>query len=423
MFAPKAKRIIFLFMHGGPSQVDTFDPKPQLDRDAGQVVALKHPVGITSPNGKLMKCPSDFRQHGQSGIPVSSIFPEVAKCVDDLCIIRSMHTEGQSHGQAVIKLHTGMESLVRPSIGAWVTYGLGTENQNLPGFITICPSLDHGAAQNYGAAFLPAAYQGTAIGYGGIPAAKAQISHIKNTHTPVELQRRQLDLIQDMNRDALRKARQDSQLEGVIEAYELAFRMQAHAPKVLDLSKESKATLDLYGIGTEPTDDFGRQCLLARRFAEEGVRFIQISHSFSAAPWDQHGNLKGGHEKNAAQVDKPIAGLLRDLKARGLLEDTLVWWGGEFGRTPSTEGKDGRDHNPRGFTMWLAGAGVKKGHIHGATDEYGYYAVENKVHMHDLHATLLHLLGIDHMKLTYRYAGRDFRLTDVYGEVVREILT
>ncbi len=422
-FTPRAKRVIFLFMHGGPSQVDTFDPKPRLDRENGQVADLKHPVGISDPKGKIMKCPWEFQQYGESGIPVSSLFPETAKCVDDLCIIRSMHTEGQSHGQAVMKLHTGQDALVRPSIGSWVLYGLGTENDNLPGFITISPSLDHGGVQNYGAAFLPAVYQGTALGYGGLPTSKAQFSYAKSPHASAAVQRRQLDLLQDLNRETLERLEVESQVEGIIESYELAFRMQMHAPKLVDISSESKVTLDLYGIGTQPTDDFGRQCLLARRCAEAGVRFIQVSHSYSRAVWDQHGNLKGGHEKNAREVDKPIAGLLKDLKARGLLEDTLVVWGGEFGRTPSAQGKDGRDHNPKGFTMWLAGAGVKPGFIYGATDEYGYWAVENKVHMHDLHATILHLLGLDHEKLTYRYDGRDFRLTDVYGTVVNEILT
>jgi hypothetical protein len=316
-------------------------------------------------------------------------------------------------------LHTGALALTRPSLGAWVFYGLGTENQNLPGFVTICPPRGHGGVLNYGNAFLPAAYQGTALGSAGTPAASARIRHLSPGQITAAQQRRQLDLLQSMNRDHLERAGGDDRLDGVIESYELAFRMQVSVPTLTDLSSESRATRALYGIDEEPTDDFGRQCLMARRFAEAGVRFIQVSHSFK---WDQHGELKQGHEQNAREVDRPIAGLLADLKARGLLEETLVLWGGEFGRTPVTEGKDGRDHNPHGFTMWLAGGGVQGGLVHGATDEFGYYAVKDKVHMHDLHATILHLLGLDHEKLTYRYAGRDFRLTDVYGRVVQEII-
>jgi hypothetical protein len=416
----RAKRIIFLFMHGGPSQVDTFDYKPRLQREDGKELPFT-PSKLLSQGTtrKLMASPWKFAQHGESGIWVSELFPQVAQHVDDLCLLSGMHTEGQSHGQAVLQLHTGAQILTRPSMGAWVVYGLGTENQSLPGFVTICPTRGHGGVQNYGNAFLPAAYQGTAIGSANTPVSGAQIRHIANGQLTPEQQRRQLDLLQAMNRTHLERAGSDDRIEGVIESYELAFRMQAAAPKLTDLRGESKATLTLYGINEKPTDDFGRQCLLARRFAEAGVRFIQVSHSFK---WDQHGDLKNGHAKNAREVDKPIAGLLTDLKARGLLEDTLVLWGGEFGRTPVAQGKDGRDHNPQGFTMWLAGGGVRSGLVYGATDEFGYYAVQDKVHMHDLHATLLWLLGLDHEKLTYRYAGRDFRLTDVYGRVVREIL-
>ncbi len=416
---PRAKRVIFLFMHGGPSAIDTFDPKPRLIADHGKPLPFEQPVGIIDPNGKLTKSPWEFKKYGESGADVSSLFPHQAEVVDDLCIIRSMHTEGQAHGQAVLKLHTGDATFVRPSVGAWILYGLGTENQNLPGFVTICPTPDHGGVQLYGPAFLPAVYQGTSLGQAGTPASKVQFNHLKNPRTPADLQRRQLDLLQEMNREYQHQREVESQLEGVIQSYELAFRMQMHAPKLLDLSQESKATLDLYGVDKQPTDDFARQCLLARRCLEAGVRFVQVSHSFK---WDQHGNLKGGHEKNAAETDQPVAALIKDLKSRGMLEDTLVIWGGEFGRTPTAEGKDGRDHNPHGFTMWLAGGGVKPGIRYGNTDEFGYYAVENKVHMHDLHATILHLLGLDHEKLTYRYAGRDFRLTDVYGHVVHDII-
>jgi len=416
----KAKRVIFVFMHGGPSQVDTFDYKPRLQQDDGKELPFAPSKLLErGTTRKLMASPWKFSQYGESGAWVSELFPEVAKHVDDLCILNGMHTEGQSHGQAVLRLHTGAENLTRPSMGSWIVYGLGTENRSLPGFVTICPTRGHGGVQNFGNAFLPASYQGTAIGNAGTPASGAQIRHIANQKFSPEQQREQLDLLQELNRSHNERVGGDDRIDGVIESYELAFRMQAAVPQLTDLRGESKETLKLYGIDEKPTDDFGRQCLLARRFAESGVRFIQVSHSFK---WDQHGGLKTGHEKNAKEVDKPIAGLLADLKARGLLQDTLVLWGGEFGRTPLAQGKDGRDHNPQGFTMWLAGGGVKSGMIHGATDDFGYYAVKGKVHMHDLHATILHLMGLDHEKLTYRYAGRDFRLTDVYGRVVREII-
>jgi hypothetical protein len=414
---PRAKRIIFLFMHGGPSQVDTFDYKPRLERDDGKQLPFE-PAKGTTVSRTLLKSPWKFRQYGECGHYVSDLFPHIATHVDELCFLSGMHTEGQSHGQAVLTLHTGVHNLTRPSMGSWIVYGLGTENQNLPGFITICPTRGHGGALNYGSAFLPAIYQGTAIGSAGSPASSAQIRYLSNKDRTAEQQRRQLDLLQSLNREHLARSGDDDRLDGVIESYELAFRMQSAVPRLTDLSGESAAVLKLYGIGEKPTDDFGRQCLLARRFAEAGVRFIQVSHSFK---WDQHGNLLKGHQQNALEVDRPIAGLLTDLRQRGLLDDTLVLWGGEFGRTPVVQGKDGRDHNPQGFTVWLAGGGVKGGLTHGATDEFGYYAVQGKVHMHDLHATLLWALGLDHEKLTYRYAGRDFRLTDVYGNVVKEI--
>ncbi len=419
-FTPRAKRVIFLFMHGGPSHVDTFDPKPLLQRDQGKALPASFGGAKIDPNAKLMPSPFEAKKHGESGLEITEIFPEVAKNADDLCLLRSMHTNGQDHGQATLKLHTGSESQVRPSMGSWIIYGLGTENQNLPGFLTISPSSLTGGAQNYGPAFLPAVYQGTPIGRAGTALSQAQIKHIQNGFLPVDLQRKQLDLIQDLNREQLRQAALDAQLEGVIESYELAFRMQSEAPKVTDLTGESEATLEMYGINQTPTDDFGRQCLLARRFAERGVRFVQVSHSFK---WDQHQNLKRDHERNAREVDKPIAGLLRDLKSRGLLQDTLVVWGGEFGRTATGQGSlDGRDHNPHAFTVWMAGGGVKAGFAYGATDDYGSAALVNKVHTHDLHATILHLLGIDHEKLTYRHAGRDYRLTDIHGNVVKAIL-
>ncbi|OWK40326.1 DUF1501 domain-containing protein [Fimbriiglobus ruber] len=416
-FAPRAKRVIFLFMHGGPSQVDTFDYKPMLAKHDGKPYPGQKPRVQFAATGNLLQSPWKFEPGGKSGTLVSDLFPEVRKRADDLCVIRSIHADNSAHGGALLQLHTGSDTFVRPSVGSWVTYGLGSENQNLPGFVTVCPTLGHGGVQNWSSAFLPAAHQGTPIGHSGIKCKDAKLANIQNTAQSTDLQRAQLDLVQSMNRDHLTGG-PDAALEGRINAFELAFRMQAEAPKVMDLGTESKETLDLYGIGAEPTDNFGRQCLLARRFAEAGVRFVQVTHSYK---WDQHGNLKKDHAKNAQEVDRPIAGLLTDLGRRGLLKDTLVWWGGEFGRTPTAQDKDGRDHNPHAFSMWLAGGGVKPGMTYGATDDFGYYAVENKVHMHDLHATILALLGLDHEKLTYKHAGRDFRLTDVHGRVVKEL--
>lgn len=418
-FPARAKRIIFLFMHGGPSQVDTFDPKPLLIRDHGKPYPGNKPRVQFAETGNLLRSPWEFRRYGQSGIEVSDLFPHVGQCVDDLCVIRSMYGDNTAHGGALLQLHTGSDTFVRPSMGSWLTYGLGTENQNLPGFITICPTLGHGGVQNWSSAFLPAVYQGTPIGNASIPAERAAISYIQNPQTPRDLQRLQMDMLRTLNEEQLRHFGHDPALEARIETFELAYRMQTVAPELMDISRESRETLKLYGIGEQPTDNFGRQCLLARRFAERGVRFIQCTHSYK---WDQHGDLRNGHASNAREVDKPIAGLLKDLKARGLLKDTLVLWGGEFGRTPTAQGDDGRDHNPHGYTMWLAGGGVKAGFVYGATDEYGYYAVENKVHIHDLHATILHLFGLDHERLTYRYGGRDFRLTDVFGTVAKGIL-
>lgn len=417
-FTAKAKRVVFLFMHGGPSQVDTFDYKPLLARDDGKPLPFARPRVVSSETGNLLQSPFRFTQHGQSGQWVSEIFPHVARCVDDLCIVRSMHGSNSRHGGALLELHTGSDTFVRPSMGSWITYGLGTENQNLPGFITICPTLTHGGVNNWASAFLPAVYQGTPIGNASIPAERATIPFIHGP-TPPALQRMELDYLGDLNRQRLEQTGPDSALESRIASFELAYRMQAAAPELQDISGETPATLRLYGLDQDKTRNFGRQCLMARRFAERGVRFIQVTHSYK---WDQHGNLRQDIARNALEVDQPIAGLLTDLKRRGLLEDTLVVWGGEFGRTPTAQGRDGRDHNPQGFTMWLAGAGIRAGLAYGATDDYGYYAVENKVHFHDLHATILHLLGLDHLRLTYRYAGRDFRLTDVHGEVVRGIL-
>jgi hypothetical protein len=421
-FPARAKRIIFLFMKGGPSHVDTFDHKPLLDRDHGKPLPFAKPRVQFAPTGNLLKSPWKFHKHGASGIAVSELFPHLAECVDDICFLHSLHGTNAAHGGAVLKLHTGSDNFVRPSMGSWITYGLGTENRNLPGFITICPTLAHGGVNNWGSAFLPAAYQGTPLGNASIPAGQARVRYIQNPRLPRDVQRLQLDRLAEMNREYLARTGPDLSLEGRINSFELAFRMQTEIPEVENLSGESPATRKLYGLDDPVTANFGRQCLLARRFAERGVRFVQVTHSDANVQWDQHADLKNGHSKNAREVDRPIAGLLTDLKARGLLQDTLVLWGGEFGRTPTAQGNDGRDHNPEGFTMWLAGGGVKGGFRYGATDDYGYFAVENKVHIHDLHATLLYLLGLDHERLTYRYAGRDFRLTDVHGLVVRAIL-
>ncbi|MFN0022068.1 MAG: DUF1501 domain-containing protein [Pirellulaceae bacterium] len=419
-FAPQAKRVIFLFMHGGPSQVDTFDYKPLLTRDNGKPLPFDKPRVVSSQTGNLLASPWKFQQYGQSGAWVSDLFPHVGRCADDLCIINGMWGSNSRHGAALLELHTGSDTFVRPSMGSWINYGLGTENENLPGFITVCPTLTHGGVNAYSSAFLPAIYQGTPLGNASIPADKAAIPFIKNAdNTPRDLQRMELDLVRELNQDHLSKTGADSALEARINSFELAFQMQAAAPELQSIADESPQTLKMYGIDGGPTQNFGRQCLMARRFAERGVRFVQVSHSYK---WDQHGNLKAEHGRNALEVDQPIAALLMDLKQRGLLEDTLVLWGGEFGRTPVAQGGDGRDHNPQGYTMWLAGGGIKGGIRWGATDDYGYYAVEDKVHLHDLHATMLHLLGLDHKRLTYKYAGRDFRLTDVAGEVVRGIL-
>jgi hypothetical protein len=418
-FPARAKRVIFLFMHGGPSQVDTFDYKPLLKRDHGKPLPFARPKVVSSETFNLLQSPWGFKQYGQSGAWVSSLFPELSKCVDDICFVKSMYGSNSRHGGALLELHTGSDTFIRPAMGSWITYGLGTENSNMPGFLTICPTQSHGGANNFGSAFLPAPYAGTAIGSVGIPARDARIPFISNTETPRPIQRKEIDYSQKLNRQQLALTGPDRALEGRIESFELAFRMQAEAPELQDLGHESEATKKLYGLDNPITEDFGRQCLMARRFSEKGVRFVQVSHTYK---WDQHERLKRDHAQNAAEVDVPIAGLLRDLKSRGLLEDTLVLWGGEFGRTPTAQGSDGRDHNPEAFTMWMAGGGVKPGLSYGATDDYGYYSVENKVHFHDLHATILHLLGLDHLKLTYRYAGRDFRLTDVHGHVVKGIL-
>ena len=419
-FTPTAKRVIFLFMHGGPSQVDTFDYKPLLERDHGKPLPFAKPRVFSSATGNLLKSPWKFQQYGESGAWVSELFPHVARHVDKMCIINSMHGSNSRHGGALLELHTGSDTFVRPSMGSWITYGLGTENQDLPGFITICPTLTHGGVNAYSSAFLPAVYQGTPLGNASIPSDRAKIPFIENAEgTARHLQRLELDLLHEMNVERQSETGPDTALEARINSFELAFRMQSAAPELQDLSGESETIQKLYGLDNPQTANFGRQCLMARRFIERGVRFVQCTHSYK---WDQHGGLRADHTKNALEVDQPIAALLADLSSRGLLEDTLVLWGGEFGRTPVAQGDDGRDHNPQGYTMWLAGGGAKPGLVYGKTDDYGYYSVENKVHLHDLHATILHMLGFDHTSLTYRFAGRDFRLTDVHGEVVHDLL-
>jgi hypothetical protein len=416
-FRPRAKRVIFLFMHGGPSQVDTFDYKPLLARDNGKPLPFAKPRVQFAETGNLLASPWKFRQYGQSGAWVSDLFPHVAGVVDDLCFIKSLHGSNPAHGGALLKIHTGTDTFIRPSMGSWVSYGLGTENADLPAFMTICPTLGHGGVNNFSSSFLPAWTHGTPIGHAGIPASQAQIEHML-AGLPPEIQRKQLDFLQELNARHMDRVGTDQALEGRIASFELAYRMQAAAPAVMDLTGESAAIKGLYGIDEAKTDNFGRQCLLARRFAEAGVRFIQCTHSYK---WDQHGDLKNQHASNAAEVDKPIAGLIRDLKSRGMLEDTLVLWGGEFGRTPTAQGGDGRDHNPHGFTMFMAGGGVKPGFSYGETDDYGYYAAVDKCDVHDLHATILALMGIDHEMLTFRHGGRDHRLTDVHGKVVEQI--
>lgn len=421
-FEPKARRVIVLFMHGGVSHVDSFDPKPKLGEMNGKPLPIAKPKFEFGTTGNLLASPWKFKRYGRCGAEVSDLFPEIGSRADDLCVIRSMTGGNEvSHGPAMLRMNTGDGVFNRPSMGAWTLYGLGTENRDLPGFISFSPSLYHGGAQNYGSAFLPASYQGTRIGDGSTPFAKASLSNAAAADRE-DLQRLQLDLLHSSNREHLQRTGSDARLEARIATFELAFRMQSAAPKVFDLSRESRATCSLYGMGSEPTDEFGRQCLLARRLTESGVRFVQVNHGYPRNYWDAHGDLRNNHSSMAKRVDKPIAGLLTDLKQRGMLDDTLVIFATEFGRTPAAQGTDGRDHHPHAFSMWLAGGGVKGGITHGTTDEFGYYVANQKVSIPDLHATILHLLGLDHTKLTFRHAGRDFRLTDVHGDVVKEIL-
>ena len=420
-FPARAKNVIFLFMDGGPSQVDTFDPKPRLDREHGQSIQTKVEPTQFNNVGKVLKSPWKFRNRGESGIPVSDLFPHVGGFADDLAVVRSMVSNFSEHTAANYFMHTGTGLQGRPSQGAWVTYGLGSECRDLPGFVVINGGLTPpGGSDCFGSGFLPASFQGSTFRAEGAP-----VANIAPLEKSSIAQKRKLALMRSLDNQVLDRVGHHDALEASIGNYELAFKMQTAVPGLMDLTGESKATQQLYGLDDDyaPTRIFARECLVARRLVERGVRFIellcpQVGHD----RWDQHGKLKDGHEKNARAVDRPIAGLLADLKAKGLLDETLVIWGGEFGRTPMAQGSDGRDHNPYGFSIWLAGGGIKGGTIYGATDDYGYHAVENKVEIHDLHATMLHLLGMDHKKLTYRFGGRDMRLTDVHGEVVTALL-
>jgi hypothetical protein len=430
-YAARAKRVIFLFMQGGPSQMDLFDYKPELEQRHSQPFSLALPKNYEAPGirGTRFFGPiGKFVRRGQRGMLMSEMLPHLGGVVDDICFLHGMHADSEAHAPAIRQLHTGHSVQVRPSMGSWVLYGLGTENRNLPGFITICPALggDGGTPQLYGSGFLPASYQGTPLGRTG-KAKEARFGYLGDpTRTPND-QRHQLDFLAALNRRDAERAGAEAELDARVASFELAFRMQMEAPTVLDLDRETGVTKSLYGIGEKETDDFGRQCLMARRLVEAGVRFVQITDG----GWDHHGKLRDSLPVRCKAVDKPIAALITDLKGRGLLDDTLLLWGGEFGRTPFdqdlSQGKApasdrGREHNPRGFTMFLAGGGIKPGIAHGATDDFGWEAVQGMVHIHDLHATMLHQLGLDHERLTYRYTGRDFRLTDVFGRVVKEIL-
>ncbi|MEO8429573.1 MAG: DUF1501 domain-containing protein [Verrucomicrobiota bacterium] len=419
-FPAKAKRVIHFFLNGGASHVDTFDPKPALEKYAGKPLPIEN-LRTERKTGAAFPSPFKFKKYGQSGIEVSDLFPRVGECIDDIAVIRSMQANLPNHEPSLMLMNCGDAVQSRPSVGSWVTYGLGTENQNLPGFIAMCPGgYPIKEAENWQSGFLPGVYQGTYIDTQHTSIEKL-IENIRNNYTSLREQREQLDLVQELNADYQRHRKQDARLEARVQSFELAYRMQMDAADAFDITREPQAIREMYGSGTH-----ARQTLIARRLLERGVRFVQLWHGASQ-PWDNHDDILL-HAKLAKEIDQPIAALIKDLKQRGMLEDTLIIFGGEFGRTPTVElndsGKEkkGRDHNPYGFSMWLAGGGVKGGTVHGATDEFGFKAVENKVHVHDLHATILHLLGFDHEKFTYRYAGRDFRLTDVQGQVVKEIL-
>ncbi len=418
---PRARSVIFLYMDGGVSQVDSFDPKPRLEREHGQPFKMKIEPTQFNNNGSTLRSPWAFRNHGRSGMPISDLFPWVARHADDICVVRSMVSTFSEHTNANYFLHTGLGLSGRPSMGAWISYGLGSENRSLPGFVVLNGGLiPPGGLDNFASGFLPAAYQGSVLRPGPHP-----LANITPAEPRPELQRRKLSLLRKLDAGGLERLGRADALESAIANHEMAFRMQSAVPELTDLSGETEAAKHAYGLDAAfaPTRTFAAECLLARRLVERGVRFIELTcPQVSGDRWDQHSNLREGHAQNALAVDQPIGALLEDLKARGLLEETLLVWAGEFGRTPFAQGSDGRDHNPFGFSIWLAGGGVRAGAIHGATDEYGYKVVEGKVYIHDLHATILHLLGVDHKRLTLRFGGRDMRLTDVHGEVVREIL-
>ncbi len=415
---PTAKRVIFLYMPGGPSHVDLFDPKPRLAAQNGQPLPFEKPKLERTKTGNLLASPWKFSKHGQSGIEVSQLLPHTAAHVDDLCIIRSMVADNINHTGAALQMCTGEQAFSRPSIGSWLTYGLGTENQNLPGFVVVSPAAVFQGAQLWASSFLPSTFQGTLV-----RDLKNPIANLGDTTLSLARQRKKLDALARLNELHQRDRASDSQLEARIESFELAFRMQREAPEAFDISRESAAVHKLYGTDKPETELFGKQCLLARRLVERGVRFVQLFDAPQNNAWDHHGGLREKLPQRCLAVDQPIAALLTDLKSRGLLDDTLVWWGGEFGRTPTAENNDGREHHPFGFTMWMAGGGIRGGMVHGATDEYGWHSVQDKVHVHDLHATILYLMGFDHQRLTYRHAGRDYRLTDVYGQIVKEALS
>jgi hypothetical protein len=422
MYPARAKRVIFLFMSGGPSHVDTFDPKPRLMAETGKPLPFAKPHLERTKTGNMLGSPFSFKRYGQCGTEVSELFPNVGGCVDDIAVIRSMYADNINHNGACLQMNTGEQAFSRPSMGSWLLYGLGTENRNLPGYLVITPNQPAQGAPLWTSSFLPVAYQGTLVSD-----LKNPIANLSNPDVPLDRQREQLDVLRELNELHSGSREHDSRLNARIASFELAFRMQREAPEAFDVERESAATKKLYGLDDKTTETFGKQCLMARRLVERGVRMVQVYHTqnvnrASCQLWDQHGNLRAGLKENCAATDVPIAGLLKDLKSRGLLRDTLVIWGGEFGRTPTAESADGREHHPFGFSMWMAGGGVKGGIVHGATDEFGWNAVEDKVHVHDLHATVLHLMGIDHKKLTYRYGGRDYRLTDVYGNVVKSLL-
>lgn len=420
-FAPKAKSVIFLYMDGGVSQVDSFDPKPQLAKENGQAPKFKVDATVFNNNGNLLKSPWEFNHYGESGLPISDLFPHIGSCADDLCVIRSMTALSPNHPNANYALHCGHVLSGRPSMGAWASYGLGTLSQNLPSYVVIHGGqVPPGGMQCFGSGFLPANHQGSVF-----LSKHPVLNNTSYQENNDAIQRKKLEFLHEMDGELEARLSHAEAIESAIQNYELAYRMQMEVPEVTDISGETKATQQLYGLDApyENTREYGAQCLMARRLVERGVRFIELTINVGNGDrWDQHSNLIDGHQKNAMAVDQPIAGLIKDLKSRGLLDSTLLVFAGEFGRTPFAQGTNGRDHNPQGFSIWVAGGGIKGGTIYGATDEYGYRVIENKMSVHDLHANMLHLLGIDHTRLTYRFSGRDIRLTDVHGEIIPEIM-